>query len=106
MPSTAFWIAPFSISARSQVLRASPRPSLWRFLWPSSGMGWEGRQLLLRHRLVAQSKFHRHIVEPARREATIEMPHPGHDHPDHGNLDIRTGLVERHEVISRAPRDL
>src|ERR1700745_4217734 len=96
----------FSIATRSLVGCASLWLCFWRSPWPWSGVGREGRQLLLGHRLIAQAEFHRHIIEPARPEAAVEMPHSRNDYPDHRHLDIRPRLVEHHEIISRAAGDL
>src|SRR3954465_4499929 len=47
---------------------------------------------------VAPSELHRNIVEPARREAAIEMTHPRNDHARDRNADVGSRLVEHEEV--------
>ena len=55
-------------------------------------------ELAFRQRPVAKSELDRNIVKPAGREAAIEMPHPGNDHPDHRDLDVGARLIEHQEV--------
>src|SRR5690242_6694727 len=98
MPSTAFSVAPFSVATFSFAWCAWP--------WPSSGVGREGGQFVFRDRLIAQAELDRHVVEPARRKAAVEMPHAGNDDPHDGHLDVGPRLVEHQEIIAGAPRDL
>ena len=55
-------------------------------------------ELTFRKRSVAQSKFYRNIVKPARCEAAIKMPHPWNDHPDDGDIDVWARLIEDEKV--------
>ena len=59
-------------------------------------------EIALRHRPVEPSELDRNIVEPAGREAAIEVPQARNDHPHHRNLDVGTGLVEDEEVEALA----
>src|SRR5450631_2087110 len=72
----------------------------------ASGVGKERRKFVFRHRITPQSQFYRHIVKPAGREAAIKVPQAGNDHPDHGNLDVGTRLVEHQEIEAGATGDL
>jgi hypothetical protein len=60
------------------------------------GMNWI--ELIFRKRPVLQSQLYRNIVKPARREATIEMPHSRNDHSDNGDADVGASLIEDEEV--------
>ena len=69
-------------------------------------MGKEWREFTLTKWTVAQSELHWNVVEPARREAAIEMSQPRNDHPDDGNFDVSPRLVEDEEIETRAPGNL
>src|SRR3954466_3443174 len=62
----------------------------------------DGIELALPSRPVAPSKLHRNIVEPARREATIEVAHPRNDHARNRNANVGARLVEHEEVKASA----
>src|SRR3954470_5595427 len=64
----------------------------------------DGIELALWRRSVAPSKLHRNIVEPARREATIEVAHPRNDHARDRNANVEARLVE-HEEVEASPPD-
>src|SRR5436305_10321951 len=72
--------------------RKPPRPS---------GLRMQRVELVLRDRPVAPSKLDRGIVEPAGREAAIEMPQPRNDHAHDRDLDIGPGLIEHEEIEAR-----
>src|ERR1700761_7574973 len=72
----------------------------------TSAMRQERREFVLLNRLVAETELHRHVVKPARSEATIEMPQARDDHAHHGDLEVRTGLIQHQEVEPRAFGDL
>src|ERR1700761_811600 len=72
----------------------------------SSAVRQERREFGFRNRLIAQAELHRHIIEPARSEAAIEMPQPWYDHAHHGDLEVGPSLVEHQEVEACAPGDL
>src|SRR4051812_38115295 len=55
-------------------------------------------QLALRNRAVTKPDLDGNIVEPPGREAAIEVPHSGHDHPGDRHLDVRAGLVQYKEI--------
>src|SRR5215212_9069095 len=55
-------------------------------------------QLALRNRVITKSDLDGNIVQPAGREATIEVPHSGDDHPDNGHPDVGPGLVQHDEI--------
>src|SRR3974377_1743902 len=61
-------------------------------------MGMKGIDFVFRQRSVAQSELYRNIIEPARREAAIEMPHSRNDYPHNRNVDVRARLIEDEEV--------
>src|SRR3954467_8641132 len=63
-------------------------------------------ELALRRWPVAPSKFHRNIVEPAPREATIEVAHPRNDHARDRNANVGACLVEHEEVEASPPPGL
>jgi hypothetical protein len=60
------------------------------------GMNWI--ELIFRKRPVLQSQLYRNIVKPARREATIEMPHARNDHSDNRDADVGASLIEDQDV--------
>src|SRR3954470_11971606 len=64
----------------------------------------DGIELALWRRSVAPSKLHRNIVEPAPREATIEVAHPRNDHARDRNANVGARLVE-HEEVKAGPPD-
>src|SRR5436305_13669828 len=66
----------------------------------------DGIELALRRRPGAPSKLHRNIVEPARREATIEVAHPRNDHARDRNANVGARLIEHEEVEANPPDDL
>ena len=51
-------------------------------------------ELGLRQWPLSKSELYRNIVKPARREATIEMPHSRNDHSDDRDLDVGARLIE------------
>src|SRR5215212_4147089 len=55
-------------------------------------------QLALRNRTVTKSDLDGNIVQPARRKATIEVPHSGNDHPGDRHPDVEAGLVQYKEI--------
>src|SRR5271169_486902 len=55
-----------------------------------------------RNRPLQQSELDRDVVEPAWREAAIEMPHPRNDHADDGHFDVETRLIEDEEIETGA----
>ena len=69
-------------------------------------MRQEWCQLIFAARVIEQAQFHRHIVQPARPKALVEMPQARHDHADHGDLDVGPSLVEYEEIIASATSDL
>src|SRR5688500_10685258 len=69
----------------------------------TSGMRVYRIELVFRQRPVAQSERYWNIVQPARREAAIEMPQARNEHPHDGNLDIGARLIEDQEIVARAP---
>src|ERR1700732_3259173 len=69
-------------------------------------MGKVRSKLALRHRLVSQPEFYRNIVEPARREAAIEMTQSGNDHSDDRHLDVRPRMIEDQEIEACTPGDV
>src|SRR5689334_11543983 len=87
-----------------------------RLSWPAfsgrcarkqpSSVRQEGSQFAFQAWAIQQPKLHRHIVEPAGPEATIEMPQARHKHSDDGDLDVGPCLVEHEEIVSGADRDL
>src|SRR5262249_13680725 len=69
----------------------------------TSGVGVHRIELVFRQWPVSQSQLDRNIVKPAWREAAIEMPQSGNDHPDDGDPDVGARLVE-HEKIEALAR--
>src|SRR5262245_11188160 len=67
-----------------------------------SGLGVKRIELVFRQRPVPPSELHRHIVEPARREAAVEMPQSWNDYPDDRDLDVGTRVIEDEEIETRA----
>src|SRR5271168_3011067 len=63
-----------------------------------SGMGVNRIELVFLQRPVTQSELYWHVVEPAGREAAIEMPQSRNDHPDDRSLDVGTRLIEDEEI--------
>src|SRR5262249_10666067 len=63
-----------------------------------SGMGMKWIELSFRQRSVAQSKFYRNVVKPARCEAAIKMPHPRNDHPDNRDINVGACLIENEKI--------
>src|SRR3974390_1249243 len=61
-------------------------------------MGMKRIYFVFRQRSVAQSELNRNIIEPARREAAIEMPHSRNDYPHNWNVDVGARLIEDKEV--------
>src|ERR1700746_2375010 len=61
-------------------------------------MGMKWIELVFRQRSISQSELYRDIVEPAGREAAIEMPQPRNDHSDDWDVDIGPRLIEDEEV--------
>src|SRR3954471_10531472 len=55
-------------------------------------------QRALRNRAITKSDLDGNIVQPAGREATIEVPHSGDDHPDNRHPDVGPGLVQHDEI--------
>ena len=65
-------------------------------------MGVNRIELVFRERPVTPSEFHWHIVKPARREATVEMPQPRNDHSHDRRPDVGTRLVEDEKIEAGA----
>src|SRR5215471_8614122 len=63
-------------------------------------MGMKWIELAFRQRSVAQSKLYRNIVKATRCKAAIEMPHPWHDYPDDGDINVGARLIEDEKVES------
>src|SRR5215831_11291256 len=63
-----------------------------------SGVREERCELAFRQRLVSPSKLDWNVVEPARREAAIEMPQAGNDHPGDRDFDVGPRLIEDEEI--------
>src|SRR3984957_3514736 len=70
-----------------------------------SGMGVNRIELVFRQGTVAQSELYRHIVKPAGREASIEMPQSRNDHADDRRLDVGARLIEDEEIEARLLRE-
>src|SRR5262245_13216001 len=62
------------------------------------GKGMKWIELSFRQRSVAQSKFYRNVVKPARCEAAIKMPHPRNDHPDNRDINVGACLIEDEKI--------
>src|SRR5262249_34020373 len=65
----------------------------------TSGVRQERRQFVFPERLVEQAHPHRDIVQPARREALVEMPQSRREHAHHGDADVGPRLVEHEEIV-------
>jgi hypothetical protein len=57
-------------------------------------------------RPLAQAKSERHLIEAAGSETAVKMPQPWNDHPDDGDLDVRTCLVEDKKIEPEALDEL
>src|SRR5215468_7951562 len=68
----------------------------------TSGMGVNRIDLVFQHRLVPPPELYRYVVEPAGREAAIEMPQSRNDHPGDRDLDVDARLIEDEEIEARA----
>src|SRR4051812_41770655 len=55
-------------------------------------------QRALRNRAITKSELDGNIVQPPGREAAIEVPHSGDDHPDNRRPDVGPGLVQHDEI--------
>src|SRR5689334_11496891 len=55
-------------------------------------------ELALRYRAVAKSDLDGNIVQPAGREAAVEVPQRGNDYSDNGHPDVGAGLVQNKEI--------
>src|SRR3974390_2838599 len=55
-------------------------------------------ELVSRQRLIPPSQLHWDIVKAAGREAAIEMPQSGNDHPHDRDLDVWPGLIEDEKI--------
>ena len=64
----------------------------------ASGLGMKRVELALRHAAGQATQLDRNIVEPAGREAAIEVPQSRNDDAHDRNLDVGTGLVEDEKV--------
>src|SRR5436853_6607527 len=71
-----------------------------------SGMRKEWGEFAFRQRSIEQSKLYRNVIKPARPETAVEMPQARNDHPRHWDLDVRSGLVEHEEIITRPSGNL
>ena len=59
---------------------------------------------MLGERRISQAELDRDFVEPARREAAVEMPQPRDDHPHDRHRDIGPRLIEDQEIEALALR--
>src|SRR5437868_14553181 len=71
-----------------------------------SGMREERREFAFRQGSIEQPKFYRNVVKPARPETAVEVPQAGDDHPRHRDFDVRSGLIEHEEIITRPAGNL
>src|SRR5271155_5738391 len=63
-------------------------------------------ELVFRQRMVAPAELDRDVVEPAGREAPIEVPQARNDHPDDRDVDIRTRLIEHAKIKAASPGEI
>src|SRR5262245_59497610 len=65
-------------------------------------MGVNRIDLVFQHWLVPPPELDRYVVEPAGREAAIEMPQSRNAHPGDRDLDVNARLIEDEEIEARA----
>src|SRR4051794_9610277 len=63
-------------------------------------------ELVLGQRLLAPPELDRDVVQPARREAAIEMPQSRNDHAHDRHFYVGSRLVEHEKIVARAGDDV